>query len=51
MPAPHQLVYTGGMLFLTPNQQRRGTEGITSTTITTILQLSGFCPVITSNLE
>ena len=31
---------------LTPNQQRRSTEGITAatTTTTTVLQLSGFCP-------
>jgi len=28
-PAPHRAVFTGRMPFLTPNQQRRSTEGLT----------------------
>jgi len=27
MPAPHHSVFTGWMPFLSPNQQRQGTEG------------------------
>jgi len=26
-PTPHQSIFTGGMLFLLPNQQRQSTEG------------------------
>jgi len=26
-PAPHHSIFTGRMLFLTPNQQRQSTEG------------------------
>jgi len=30
LPAPHHSVFTGRMLFLTPNQQRQSTEGKTN---------------------
>ena len=30
-PAPHQLVFTGRMPFLPPNQQRQSTEGTLET--------------------
>jgi len=34
MPVPHHSIFTGQMLFLTPNQQCQSTEGITIITIT-----------------
>jgi len=32
MPAPHHLIFTGWMLFLTRNQQYQSSEGITFNT-------------------
>jgi len=32
MPTPHHLIFTGRMLFLTPNQQCQSTEGTEGTT-------------------
>jgi len=39
MPVPHHSIFTGWMLFLTPNQQCQSTEGKKKTTIVLVLVL------------